>query len=109
MLGGAGLIGGDVTALISIGYLHPLVLSLFMVYAVATPTALLAGEIQQGSMELILGRAVSKSQVYVCAVLPTIGGMFLLTQCMFLGTVAGTSLFDFGERIPTQMMMENSI
>ena len=100
MLGGARLMGGDVVALISIGYLHPLVLILFMVYAVATPTGLLVGEIQQGSMEMILGRAVSKSQVYWCAVLPTIGGMFLLTQCMFLGTVAGTSLFDFGERIP---------
>lgn len=82
-------------ALIAIGYQHPLVLILYMVFAVGTPTGILVGESQRGTMELILSRPVTRTQVYVCAVLPTLLGMFALTQVMFLGTVAGTRIFEF--------------
>ncbi|OGV74383.1 MAG: hypothetical protein A3K19_27210 [Lentisphaerae bacterium RIFOXYB12_FULL_65_16] len=100
MFGGDILQPGNTSALIAIGYQHPLVLVLFMVYAVGVPTGLLTGEVQRGTMELLLSRPATKTQVYVCAALPTVVGMFALTLVMFAGTVAGTRLFDFGMPIP---------
>jgi len=100
MLGGPTLRPDNTAALIGIGYQHPFVLILFMIYAVGTPTGLLVGEIQRGGMELILSRPVTKTQVYLCAAVPSLAGMFLLTLAMFLGTVAGTSLFRFGKPVP---------
>ena len=63
MFGGAYLTPSNTPALIAIGYQHPLVLILYMVFAVGTPTSLLVGEVQRGTMELILSRPTTKTQV----------------------------------------------
>ncbi len=99
-LGGEGLQAGNLPALIAIGYNHPFVLSLYMIYAVATPTGMLAGEVQSGTMELILSRSVTKTQVYLCAAIVTVTGMIALVAVMFMGTVVATGIYDFGEPVP---------
>lgn len=99
-LGGDTLQIGNVSALIAIGYQHPLVLLLYMLFAVGTPTGLLVGESQRGTMELILSRAVTKTQAYVCAGLLTVVGMFALVIVMFLGTVVSTRIFHFDAAVP---------
>jgi ABC-2 type transport system permease protein len=99
-LGGEGLKIGNVSGLIAIGYNHPLVLTLYMLFAVGVPTGLLAGEVQNGTMELILSRQATKTHIYICSGLITVTGMFALVIVMFLGTVAATSLYDFGEAVP---------
>ena len=96
-LGGDALRLGNVTGLVAIGYQHPLVLTLFMLFAVAVPTGLLAGQVQQGTMELILSRPTTKTQVYVCAGVVTLVGMVGLACVMFLGTVAGSRLYTFDQ------------
>ena len=100
ILGGEALQLGNVSGLIAIGYQHPLVLTLYMLYAVGAPTALLAGGVQNGSMELILSRQATKIHVYICAGLITVTGMFALVMIMFTGTVAATNIYDFGQPIP---------
>jgi ABC-2 type transport system permease protein len=95
-LGGEILRVGNTSALLAIGYQHPLVLLLYMLFAVGVPTTLLAGELQKGTMELILSRSVTKTHVYVCAAVVTITGMLGLILAMFMGTVVGTSIYDFG-------------
>lgn len=99
VLGGDALQAGNVASLIAIGYQHPFVLDLFMVYAVGVPVILLTSETQKGTMELILSRSVTKLQVYTCAAILALTGMFTLVMVMFLGTVAGTRIYDFGEPI----------
>jgi len=99
-LGGEGLKIGNVSGLIAIGYNHPLVLTLYMLFAVGVPTGLLAGEVQKGTMELILSRQATKTHIYICAGLITVTGMFALVTVMFLGTVAATNLYDFGKAVP---------
>jgi len=96
-LGGDSLQAGNASGLIGIGYQHPLVLILFMVFAVAVPTGLLTGEVQKGTMELILSRSATKTQAYACAGLLTVVGMFALVLVMFLGTVTATELYNFEE------------
>ena len=100
VLGGESLQVGNVAGLIAIGYNHPLIMILYMLYAVGVPTNLLAGEVQRGTMELILSRQTTKTQVYACAGLITVVGMFAMVLVMFLGTVAGTTLYTFTQDVP---------
>ncbi|MGO9202578.1 MAG: ABC transporter permease subunit [Limisphaerales bacterium] len=108
-LGGEMLQAGNVPGLILIGYQHPLVLFLYMLFAVGVPTALLTGEVQKGTMELILSRSATKTQVYVCASTLTLAGMFALVLVMFLGTVAATRLYDFGQPIPLDLFFRIAV
>ena len=99
-LGGDMLQMGNISSFIAITYIHPLILTLYMIFAVSVPTGLLAGHVQSGYMELILSRAITKTQVYICTVILTFAGMLALVAIMFLGTVVGTSVYDFGQDIP---------
>ncbi|MBW8039830.1 MAG: ABC transporter permease subunit [Planctomycetes bacterium] len=98
-------VGGDIldisstTGFIAITYQHPLVLALYMVFAVCVPTGLLAGHVQDGNMELILSRSVTKNQVYICACILTLVGMLTLVIVMFLGTVVGINVCSFDQEI----------
>jgi hypothetical protein len=60
-------------------------------------------------MELILSRQISKMQVYICAGLITVTGMFALVMIMFLGTVTSIHIFDFGKQIPLGMFFRIAI
>lgn len=100
LMGGETLQAGNIAGLIAIGYQDPLVLLLYMLYAVGVPTALLAGEVQKGNMELILSRQVTKTHVYICAGLITVAGMYALVLVMFSGTVVATSIYDFDQTVP---------
>lgn len=98
-LGGDLLESGKVQDLLTIGYMHPFVMLLDMVYAVGVPTGLLTAEVQNGTMELILSRSVTKTQAYICATVLTAVGMFTLVAVMFLGTVAAVNIYTFTEPI----------
>lgn len=108
-LGGDYLKAGNTAALITIGYKHPFVLFLFMFFAVSVPTGFLAGEVQKGTMELILSRCVTKRHVYIFAGLITVAGMFALTMVMFLGTAFSVNIFDFGKPIGLSMFFRIGI
>jgi ABC-2 type transport system permease protein len=108
-LGGEMLRLGNTAGLIAIGYNHPFVLFLYMLFAVGTPTGLLAGEVQRGTMELILSRSTTKVQVYACAGLLTLVGMFALVLVMFLGTVASVHIFPFRDRVPLDIFFRLAI
>lgn len=108
-LGGEMVRLGNTAGLLAIGYNHPFVMFLFMLFAVGTPTGLLAGEVQRGTMELILSRPTTKTQVYLCAGILTLVGMFALALVMFLGTVAAIHIFTFPDRIPLAMFFRIAI
>ena len=108
-LGGDMLRVGNTPGLLLIGYQHPFVLFLYMLYAVGVPAILLAGEVQKGTMELILSRPVTKIQVYVCACILTLAGMVALVMLMFLGTVTATRMYNFGEPIPLSIFFRIAV
>ncbi len=99
-IGGEAVRYGNIAGLIAIGYQDPLILLLYMLFAVGVPTALLAGEVQRGTMELILSRQTTKTHVYICAGLITVVGMYALVLVMFLGTVVSTNLYQFEQQVP---------
>jgi len=108
-LGGEMVQMGRTPGLIAIGYQHPFVLFLYMLFAVGVPTGFLAGEVQKGTMELILSRPITKLQVYVCAGFLTITGMFALAMVMFLGTVTAVNIYNFGEPIPLDLFFRIAV
>ena len=99
-MGGEVLEVGNLAGLIAIGYQDPFVLLLYMLFAVGVPTALLAGEVQRGTMELILSRQTTKTHIYICAGFITVAGMYALVLVMFAGTVVATMLYDFYQEVP---------
>jgi ABC-2 type transport system permease protein len=107
--GGEAVQYGNIASLIAIGYREPLVLLLYMLFAVGVPTALLAGEVQRGTMELILSRQTSKTHVYICAGLITVVGMYALVIVMFLGTVVSTSLYEFDQEVPLYLFFKLAV
>lgn len=108
-LGGDMLESGSITALLTVGYQHPFVMFLCMVFAVGVPTGLLTGEVQRGTMELILSRPVTKVQVYICAAVLTLAGMFGLVMTMFLGTAVAVHVYHFDEPIPLDLFLRIAI
>ncbi len=108
-LGGDMLQSGNISGLLTIGYQHPFVMFLLMLFAVGVPTGLLTGEVQRGTMELILSRSVTKTQVYICACVLTLAGMFALIMVMFLGTVAAVNIYDFGEPIRLDLFLRIAV
>jgi len=108
-LGGNTLQVGNTPGLIAIGYQHPFILFLLMLFAVGVPTGLLAGEVQRGTMELILSRPVTKLHVYLCAGFLTLTGMFALVFVMFLGTVAAVSIYEFSDPVPLDLFFRIAI
>ncbi len=108
-LGGQMLQAGNLPGLILIGYQHPLVLFLYLLFAVGVPTTLLTGEVQKGTMELILSRTTTKTQVYACASMLTLAGLFALVVMMFLGTVTALHLYDFGQPIPLDLFFRIAV
>lgn len=109
LMGGEVLQVGNIAGLIAIGYQDPLVLLLYMLFAVGVPTALLAGEIQRGTMELILSRQTAKTHVYICAGLITVVGMYALVLVMFSGTVIATRIYDFYQEVPLYFFFKIAI
>ncbi len=109
MMGGDALQLGNVAGLISIGYQEPFVLLLYMLFAVGVPTALLAGEVQNGNMELILSRPTTKTHVYICVALITVTGMAALVLVMFLGTVVATNIYEFEQEVPLHSFFKLAI
>jgi hypothetical protein len=108
-VGGGMLEVGNIMSFIAIGYRHPLVLILYMVFAVAVPTGLLTGNVQNGTMELILSRSATKNHVYMCACILTLAGMLALVIFMFAGTAAGVSIYNFGPKVPLWSFFRASI
>lgn len=108
-LGGDMLQTGHTAALLTIGYQHPMVMFLGMLFAVGVPTGLLTGEVQKGTMELILSRPVTKIQVYLCVCILTLVGMFGLVMTMFFGTFVATHIYHFDQPIPLDFFFRIAI
>ncbi len=108
-IGGDMVESGSMSALLTVGYQHPLVMFLYLLYSVGVPAGLLTGEIQRGTMELILSRPITKTQVYICAAVLTLAGLFGLIGMMFLGTVTAVNVYEFNEPITLGLFLRLAV
>lgn len=87
--------GGDIFSLtgsVALGFVHPIAVGLGLVYAVGFAGAAIAGERQRGTLEVLLGRPISRRRLY----LTTLGasGAFVaaLMAALTIGALGGATL-----------------
>jgi ABC-2 type transport system permease protein len=97
------LIGGDRISIgqgldtLSVGYVHPLLLTMLGVWAVGRAAGAVAGELDKGTMELLLAqplarwRVIGSHFVVDCLTIPFLCG------CLWAGTALGAYVFDLVE------------
>jgi ABC-2 type transport system permease protein len=92
------LIGGGTINLqrgldtLSVGYVHPLTLIILTVWAIGRASAAIAGEIDRGTMELLLAQPISRSRIILAHLLVDVVTIPILCLSMWLGTWAGSCL-----------------
>ncbi|GBD35632.1 hypothetical protein HRbin36_00745 [bacterium HR36] len=89
------LLGGDLVNLndpatvLTIGYVHPFVQFVLCLWGVGRGAAALAGEIDRGTMELLLAQPISRRQIVYAHLLAEAWTLPILAGAMVLGTALG--------------------
>ena len=69
---------------------HPFILLMFSLWAIARGSASVAGELERGTMDLVMSRPVSRTSFVASQVAVGLIGMVLMVAAMLLGNLAGT-------------------
>ncbi len=77
---------------LSIGYVHPLVQTILCIWAIGRAAGAIAGEIDRGTMELLLAQPVRRSRVVLAHLLVDVLTIPVLCLSMWGGTWLGTWL-----------------
>ncbi len=78
--------------LLSIGYVHPLVQTIFCVWAVGRASGAVAGEMDRGTMELLMAQPVSRPRLVLAHFGVDLATIPLLCLSLWAGTCLGTWL-----------------
>ena len=90
------IIGGDKIELnragdmMTIAYVHPLVLTILTIWAIGRAANAIAGEIDRGTMELLLAQPIRRTQIILAHLLVDAIVFPSLCLAMWLGTYCGT-------------------
>ena len=69
---------------------HPFVLLIFAVWAISRGSVSVAGEIEKGTMDLVLSRPVTRSSFLASQVLTAVGGLLIMAAAMMSGNLVGS-------------------
>jgi ABC-2 type transport system permease protein len=69
---------------------HPFVLLIFSVWAIARGSAAVAGEIEKGTMDLVLSRPVARTSFLASQVVTAVAGFLLMAGAMIAGNLVGS-------------------
>jgi len=78
--------------LLSVGYIHPLPTTILLVWALGRGAGALAGELDRGTMELLVAQPIARWRIVTTHLLVDLATIPALTLCMFLGTLLGASV-----------------
>lgn len=94
------IIGGEKVVLdramdmLSIGYVHPVMQFVFCIWAVGRAAGAIAGEIDRGTMELLLAQPLSRGRLVLAHFLVDCITIPCLCLALFVGTLIGTWWID---------------
>ena len=92
------LIGGEnvnldkAQDLLSIGYVHPLMVVIFCIWGVGRAAGALAGEVDRGTMELLLAQPVARSRLLLAHLIVDAITIPLLCLSLWAGNALGVAL-----------------
>ncbi len=85
---------------IAVTFDEPIVVLCVSVFAIARGSDMVSGELNRGTMELLLAQPVSRWQVLLSQALVTVAGIVLLSLTAWLGTLAGIMTNTVQETVP---------
>jgi ABC-2 type transport system permease protein len=92
------------TGRIAIGYNEPVVVFGVSIFAIARGSDAVSGELNRGTLEMLLAQPVSRLQVLYSQALVTVSGLFLLAVLTWSGTAAGIYTAVVKENAPPPML-----
>lgn len=99
--------GGDVftlTGTVALSLIHPVPMILISVFAVGFSSYAIAGERQQGTLEVVLARPLDRRTFYVTLLLASFGFVAIAIAMLLGGTIIGSSLAGVLAELPLQRM-----
>jgi ABC-2 type transport system permease protein len=93
MMGGEGIRIDRAADMLSVGYVHPLVLTILAVWAIGRSAGAIVGEVDRGTMELLLAQPVPRSRVVLAHLIVDLVTIPVLCLCLWAGTWLGTWSF----------------
>ena len=92
LIGGERVVLDNATDLLSIGYVHPLVVTILCIWAVGRAAGAVAGEIDRGTMELLLSQPVARSRLILAHLGVDLLTIPVLCLSLWAGNWAGALL-----------------
>jgi ABC-2 type transport system permease protein len=92
LMGGEDIKIENAEDMMSIGFVHPLVLTILSVWAIGRAASAIASEIDRGTMELLLAQPIRRSQVILAHLLVDLTAIPLICLSIWLGNWLGTWL-----------------
>jgi ABC-2 type transport system permease protein len=92
------IIGGDRIALdqandmLTIGYVHPVMVITFCIWAIGRAAGAIAGEIDRGTMELLMAQPIARSRIILAHFLVDCVTIPALCLSLYLGNVVGAAM-----------------
>jgi ABC-2 type transport system permease protein len=89
MMGGENVNFQRASDLLAVGYLHPLIQVIFCLWAIGRASGAIAGELERGTMELLLAQPLARWQLLLAHLAVDVVVIPLLCLSMFAGTYVG--------------------
>ena len=96
------LMGGSPAAVLAFGWNHPVVHALLSAVAIALPARAIAGEVENGAIELVLSQPLSRAAYFGAHLIFGLGAIGTVLAVGLLGTLIGQQVFSlspFGWRL----------
>lgn len=81
------------TDMLSVGYVHPLVVTIMGLWAIGRAGLALTGELDRGTLELLLAQPISRRCVVLAHVIVDLVAIPAIAAAIWLGTLTGYRLF----------------
>lgn len=86
--------GGSPAAVLSFGWNHPVAHALLTAVAITLPARAIAGEVENGAIELVMAQPLSRAQYFAAHVLLGVGALAAVLAAGLAGTVIGQYAFS---------------
>jgi ABC-2 type transport system permease protein len=94
ILGGENVQWGNPQDLIVVGFMHPLVQVIICIWAVGRSAGAIAGEIDRGTMELLISQPIRRSQIVLAHWAIDLVTIPVLCLALWCGSLVGTASFS---------------
>lgn len=89
---------------LSFGWAHPFAIVLPAAWAVRISAAALAGEIGEGTIDLVASKRVARGEIVIAALITLASGLLVIAFCGWLGTASGVTSRPELEIVPAPFL-----